>query len=69
MIRTLLARVARMGGAYVLVQITVGVQLGVAIAWSHLALGLPVAPIGALLAPIGLGLVALQYPAALRVFG
>jgi hypothetical protein len=68
MFRTLFARVARMGSAYILVQVTVGVQLGVAIAWAQLALGLPAPAVGALLAPLGLVLVALQYPAALRVF-
>ncbi len=59
--------IAKLASAYVIAQITVGVQLGVGIAWGVLHSELPVVVLTGALMPLGLLLLAVQYPLAVRM--
>ena len=65
---TLVTGATKLLSAYVIVQITVGIQLGVGIAWAFIVHGIPIPVITAVLTPIGLLLVAIQLPIAMRIF-
>ncbi len=59
----------KLASAYLIVQVTVGVQLGVGIAWGVVVHQLPILLLSSVLMPLGLLLVLVQYPLAVRLLG